>query len=308
MGNSVNNNAVFQVKSRYYLQALNRENKIVLISDILQANTGRVNHKMLETYTYVYRGTKFTYAQLCKNEAATLEIASMYSNDNISNKEIYGGSGLKTCFIIRLYETLERYINKARFETICAANRLSVDFLNSDISYHEYDFYYQQRCYNAENAIYSYYAAFEILMQIVWIYNGLNEDKQTLKKALKSYSTPDGLIKKLKICDDANFVDLICEDSKQNSIKKEYSKVRSWCNKFKHRGVLEFEGNDVPNKITVEVKYEEPSKTKKGQKDYSSKNMQYEFIDLDNEVIPELISYHKNLFSLCDKIIKKIEI
>ncbi|NLD18844.1 MAG: hypothetical protein GX663_01155 [Clostridiales bacterium] len=306
MENKLVGKSISERKCRNYLQIKNSENKTVSVNDILLQSKGSISHEFLKRYTYIYRGDELSYEQLSQNKAFELKIAEMYHNPEMLKKEILKCFEVKSGFIIRLIESLERYINKARFETINASNKFNVDYLNSDINYHDYDFYYQQRCYNAENAIYSYYAAFEILMQIIWIYKGFHGDTYNFKKALKSYSTPQILIKKLNDCADKEFVNLVSKDTKD--IKPEYSKVRIWCNKFKHRGILEFDGNDISNKPTFNIIFTEEHKEQQGVKDFGSKNMQYEYIDLDNDVMPELISYHNNFLDLCNKTLAGLEI
>ncbi|WP_142415421.1 hypothetical protein [Hathewaya massiliensis] len=254
-----------------------------------------LTHEALEKNVYLYRKKEFKYGELFNDKVGNLETC---------NFSRYLGSiaiDTKKQCLLKLIDTLQRYINKARYELIKCSNIIDIDFLNSDINDYIYDYYYLQRCFNAENAIYSYYSTFEILMQIIWVY--------------KDFYKGNNLSEILEKCNLNKLIDKLDKEKDPIFLKEfrlekyclypKFQEVRNWCNKFKHRGVLRFEGEEFDNKCQIKIIDVSGSNKKE---DFNSNDFQYECIDLDYSVIPKLIDYHNEILKLSKYIISNIEL
>lgn len=280
-----------------YVNKIKEENKEILFT-----------HEMLSNIKYLYRGKVLEYSELENQETCDLPTPYFYDNDNIRSKELLGVFVLQDGYIIRLLETLDRYIRKARYETIKAANILDVNFLNHDVNAHFYEFYYLLRCFNAENAVFSYYSVYEILLQIVWIYNEFYDSTKPFKEILKKCK-PFKLSDKLRKKDDIRFLPLLFDYSPSEEkyiVKAKFKKIRDWCNSFKHHGILRFEGEKIQDKPTFTRTYADEYKAQNEVKDFGSIDFEASYIDLDNEVIPALIKYYNDSIELADKILLEI--
>lgn len=295
--------SISQLKCLKYFY-IKKDNKLVSIEEFVEgfkkANSKRLlTHDILITQLYLYRDKEYKYSELFNDKVGNLQM-SRYYNQFLS-LEMWGKEE-KTHYLLKIIDTLDRYINKARYELIKCSNIIDIDFFNSDINDHVYEYYYLQRCWNAENAIYSYYSAFEILMQIIWIYKGYYNGNN-LNQVLGSYSFKV-LIDKLKKQDNDIFLNKFFS-TKYNQLLPEFKYVRSCCNKFKHKGVLRFEGEAFDNEPKIKVIN---IKDNIKEIDFTSDNFQYEYIDLDYEVIPKLINYHNEILELSKYIISKIDL
>lgn len=254
------------------------------LKQIKKSRSFLITHDLLERNTYLYRKKEYEYKELFNEKVLNLEIPKLYEQilDNIKFK------GEKTIYLLRLIETLDRYIRKARYELIKSSNIIDIDFLNSDYSYHNYDFYYIQRCSAAENAIYSYYSTFEILMQIIWVYKEFYKrcyKGYNFEKIVKTYNF-ETLKTKLKQKDSILLQKFCLRKDDKYLLHSKFYQVRKWCNDFKHNGILRFDGEKI---YTI------------------NSDLDYKYLDMDNKVIPELINYHNEVLKLSNYIISNIE-
>ena len=74
----------------------------------------------LKSCQFMYRDNKYKYNQLVNPQILSLSISKFYDKE----KELFIPHELKDEYSIRLMETLDRYINKARFESIKASTIL----------------------------------------------------------------------------------------------------------------------------------------------------------------------------------------
>jgi hypothetical protein len=261
-----------------------------------------LTHKLLEAQRYLYRGKKVIYEELFNKKVQSLDISNFY--EKFFRLELFAFE-IKTHYLLKLISTLDRYINKARYELIKASSIIDIDYFNSDIDKYPYEWYYSQRFFNAENAIYSYYSIFEILMQIIWIYKDYFNGS-TLKDALNyTFRKLTNNLLKDKDTIFLNEFSSTDEDGKVLILPK-FKNVRDWCDKFKHRGILRFDGEEFDNMYNLKVI---PNKEYKGPAqltEFESADYEYEYIDLDYCVIPELIKYHESILKLSKKIISNI--
>lgn len=258
---------------------------------------------------------KFTYEQLskcrfryrdneCKFSSFTDELPRLtmpnFYNANTMQLEYFCTSA-KSGYCIRLLNTLDRYIQKARYETIKAATIFDVDYLNSDIHPKTYDWYYLQRCFYAENAIYSYYSTYEILSLLVWICKDyyLQESHKTFE--IVSKKCKSHILRKKLQSDDQYLFNLLSEPN--GSPNKFFAQVITWCNTFKHRGILRFEGERKTNEPTC-CFIPSQAGLDMGMEQCSSADWSFLYIDLDKDVLPALIDYHKNIVETSLKIIE----
>ncbi|WP_053983761.1 hypothetical protein [Niameybacter massiliensis] len=261
-------------------------------------NKGYISYSDLNDCVFNYRLRQYSFEELIANDAFELEIADCYTS--IMSSEMFCME-LKDRFIFRLLETLENSINKARLETINASSKFSMDFLNSDISCHMYGWYYRQRCYQAINAINTYNSIFDILMQLIWIYEYSSPHSSSFTSILKEYNRNKFIAKYEHKTDVYNlfFTKRYKRSKKFHDTNSEYATIRNWCNTIKHSGNLEFEGNRFMDKPTSKVILNNGDI-------HSSTDAEYTYLDLDLEVIPELLSYHKAIYDLSEKVIAYI--
>lgn len=265
-------------------------------------------HDQLNECRFIYRDKEYSYSELCDNKIAETQLPIFY-NDKIFRLELFGCGSVDLGYKIRLIETLDRYLNKARFEALKSAIILDVNFMNADYNRKSYIWQYIQRCQYAENAIYSYYAVFEILMLIIWIdkeyHNGKNVS--SFMDVCKSCKLCE-LFNKLKT-DDLSMLDLFADVMPDGKIavKPMFEKVREWCNKFKHRGILRFEGEEKANYPILRF---EPTNegVEKGFVPFSSNDYKYSYIDLDNDVIPALLTFQNEFIDVARQIFSKMQI
>ena len=212
------------------------------------------------------------------------------------NVEYCGTVTQEKGYCLRLLQTLDRYLGKARYETIKAATLLDLDFLNADTDTKPYSWQYFQRCYNAENAIYSYYSLYETIVLLIYICAHQNNGRSFVEYSEECRS---GVFRrKLRQKDPELFV-LISDGTDKANIHPNFAKVCSWCNSFKHRGVLRFDGELMKNQAQT-LFIPEPNS---GLMPYCSGKSEFVYIDLDNDVIPELVNYHQKIVELAYKVI-----
>lgn len=270
------------------------------------------NHETMKKCKYKYRNQDYKYEHLTNPQIIKLELPSFYDINN----ELFGCITVESGYCLRLLQTLDRYLMKARFETIKASTILDIDFVNSDYSKKSYQWQYLQRCYFAENAIYSYYSAFEIILQLIWISKGFHKEYSDFKRERTFESAVNGcslskLTNKLKPHDDGrnllNLFSFLPENEKEYVLLDDFKCVRDWCNGFKHHGTLRFEGEKEIDKPTIRFEPvqipEFPSLA-----NLSSDDFRYTYIDLDLEVLPELKKYHNAIISLAEKVIDSCHI
>ena len=258
----------------------------------------KFTYDQVSKYRYMYRSTEYKYSSfidmLPQLSMPDFYTASMIRSEYLNFSKKYG-------YCIRLLDTLNRYIQKARFETIKAATIFDIDYLNSDSLPKTYYWYYLQRCFNAENAIYSYYATYEILALLVWICKDYYLDKphETFESISKNCKSQD-LRNKLK-SDDRHIFDLLAEPNK--SINKKFAKVVKWCNTFKHRGILRFDGEHESNRPTILCIPNEYGNAE-GIEQFSNSDWDFKYVDLEKDVIPTLVKYHKDILEVSSEIIR----
>lgn len=258
----------------------------------------RFTYEQLSKCRFRYRDIEYKYASFV-DKLPTLSMPDFYNASTIQSE--YFCTSKKNGYCIRLLNTLDRYIKKARFETIKAATIFDIDYLNSDSRPKTYYWYYLQRCFYAENAIYSYYSTYEILSLLVWIFKDyyLEKPHETFENISKNCNSND-LRKKLK-SEDSYVFDLLAAPNK--NINKKFSQVVKWCNTFKHRGILRFEGESERNKPTSLFIPTEAGGNE-GVECCSSADWEFAYVDLDKDVLPTLIAYHENIVETASKIIQ----
>ncbi|QXE17647.1 hypothetical protein [Clostridium sp. 001] len=261
-------------------------------------------HKIMEDKVYKYRNNEFKYKDLFNNEVNELKIPNYY---NELFKELIDPRiiDVKFNYLKRLINTFDRYINKARYELLKASQIIDIDYLNSDINNHSYEFYYYQRCFNAENAIYSYYSSFEILMQMIWIFKNYFKRNDDFNEVLGSYKF--GKLKNnLKRDNDTIFLNEFALIDTENNINVfgNFQKIIDYCNWFKHRGIFRFDGEKIENEPTFKISPINNNSENSSKIDFSSENFKYKYLKLDDEVIPNLIAYHKDILTLSNSLIK----
>ena len=255
----------------------------------------KFTHQKLRSCVYRYRGKILKYNELCTVNSNQMELPLFYDPE-AKKVELFGTTKQEKGYCLRLLDTFDRYLGKARYETIKAATLLDVDYLNSDASEKLYIWQYYQRCYNAENAIYSYYSLYEILLLLIYICG-----KQGSGKSFEEYSKEcrSGRFRKELQQTDSDLFLLVSDGTDEAKIHPDFAKVCEWCNAFKHRGILRFEGENmnypiqtffVPNGNNNIIAYD------------SSSN-EFSYVDLDDTIIPELFEYHKKIIALANKVI-----
>lgn len=263
-------------------------------------------HETMRKYTYKYRNKDYKYDNLLNSKIVELELPAFYD----VNSEFFGCITIESGYCLRLLQTLDRYLTKARFETIKASIILDIDFLNSDYSEVSYQWQYLQRCYFAENAIYSYYSAFEIILQLIWISKEYHKEKmdsideQNFENAVNSCNFKK-LMSKLTKDNEFDLLRLFASQSdecKDYTLLNDFKCVRDWCNVFKHHGTLRFNGEREVGKPTVRFVPTQNSESSY-LSGFSSNDFQYTYIDLDLEVLPELVKYHNAIISLAKRVI-----
>lgn len=241
----------------------------------------------LKKCKFQYRGEICTIDKLENREAMNLEYPVFYET---LTKE---GRTIPLCrkdgYILCLFGTLDRYLMKARYETIEASIIIDVDYLNSDITPKKYAWKYFQRCFAAENAIYSYYATYEILALIIWIYKDYYPKNQDSSFEIICKKCRSNQVRERLSTDDIELFGLLAE--KDKSIKKNFAKVTTWCNSFKHRGILRFDGEKIIELYSCVFAGVNNVET------WSSNDWRYTYLDLDEEVIPALVQYHKDIMN-----------
>ena len=299
---SIDFEAEMKLKCSDYLHVIYKGKEVNLEEYISICNKKKIisfTHGQLANCSFVYRGKKYTYFTLCKNNIAETELPVFY-NDDVYNKELFGCFSVECGCIIRLIETIDRYLNKARFETIKSATILDIDFMNADYSIKNYTWQYKQRCFYAENAIYSYCAVLEILMLIIWIGKGYHNSLRKLTDICEEFKMSK-LLCNLKN-DDPQMMEIFA--NVDLAIKPAFREVRNWCNKFKHRGILRFEGEKRDNELQRYVQIRDEGNSQ-GESTFSNKDYSYEYIDLDKEVIPALKTFHNEFIKIAKQVIAK---
>lgn len=255
----------------------------------------KFTHQKLSSYIYRYRGKILKYNELCTVNGNQMELPLFYDTE-AKMVELFGTVTQEKGYCLRLLNTFDRYLGKARYETIKAATLLDVDYLNSDANAKAYYWQYLLRCYNAENAIYSYYSLYEIVLLLIYICGN-----QGGGKSFKEYSKEcrsSRFRKELQHTDIDLFL-LVSDGTTEARIHADFAKVCDWCNTFKHRGILRFKGESIDTPLqTVFIPAPESEL-----KPYFSNNNEFKLIDLDEEVIPELFEYHKRIVALATKVI-----
>lgn len=258
----------------------------------------------LNSCKFKYRGEELRYKDLCMKEIMELDIAEFHIKygergqiiNPVNIKSMDGDYFKKNNFYLCLFETLDRYINKASYEAKKAATILDLDFLNSDTNCKKYYWQYMLRCNYAENAIYSYYAAFEILMMIIYVVNNYCNKESSIEEIYTKFKM-NYFLKKLKQDENSKIDKYEITDGKD--ILRKFKLVRDWCNAFKHRGILRFDGEKKEKYVHQNIQYD--NKTYKLNDDSFM-----HFIDLDKEVLPEIINYHNCIVSLSEKVLQVI--
>lgn len=257
--------------------------------------TYKFTHEKLSKCKFQYRGRELRYSELCAPSWNKMELPQFYDAEAMS-VEYCGTVTQEKGYCLRLLQTLDRYLGKARYETIKAATLLDLDFLNADTDTKPYSWQYFQRCYNAENAIYSYYSLYETIVLLIYICAHQNNGRSFVEYSEECRS---GVFRrKLRQKDPELFV-LISDGTYKANIHPNFAKVCSWCNSFKHRGVLRFDGELMKNQAQT-LFIPEPNS---GLMPYCSGKSEFVYIDLDNDVIPELVNYHQKIVELAYKVI-----
>lgn len=265
-------------------------------SGIIEKNPKhKFTHQELSKCEFQYRGNPFQYSELCVVGLGEMTPPQFY-NDDAMKAEFFDTTTQAKGYCLRLLKTLDRYLGKARFETIKAATILDVDYLNADTNIKPYSWQYFQRCYNAENAIYSYYSLYEIIVLLVYICAHQNSGLSFEEYSKKCRSA--AFRKKIKQGDNELFI-LLSDGTSDANIHPDFEKVCSWCNSFKHRGVIRFDGEYMKNQVQTMFITVPGS----GLDTYCSEKNEFVYIDLDNDVIPELMNYHQKIIDLAYKVI-----
>ena len=260
----------------------------------------KFTHKKLREYKFKYRDKILNYDSLCIIDCNQMGIPSFYDSIAVGVEKL-GTVMQEKGFCLRLLNTFDRYLGKARYETIKAATILDVDYLNSDTNLKPYSWQYFQRCYNAENAIYTYYSLYEIIILFIYICNNQGGGK-TFEEYSKGCHSGN-FRKKLKEIDNELFL-WVSDGASEAKIHPDYAKVCDWCNMFKHRGILRFNGEYMSNQVQSRF----IPATNWGLKPYNSEDNEFQFIDLDKEVIPELFNYHKKIIELASKVVEHFRV
>lgn len=265
-------------------------------NDIIEKNsTCKFTHEKLSKCKFRYRGNELRYSELCTIPWSKMELPQFYNAEAMA-VEYLGTVTQEKGYCLRLLQTLDRYLGKARYETIKSATLLDLDFLNADTDSKPYSWQYFQRCYNAENAIYTYYSIYEVI--VLLIYNckqqggGLPFEEYSKKCQSAKFR------KSLKETDSELFL-LISDGTSKANIHPDFAKICNWCNSFKHRGIIRFNGEnvtDLPQTVFV-------PEANSNLSPYCTNENKYAYIDLDDEVIPELLSYHQKIINLAHKVI-----
>lgn len=257
--------------------------------------TYKFTHEKLSKCKFQYRGRELQYSELCASSWNKMKLPQFYDAEAMS-VEYCGTVTQEKGFCLRLLKTLDRYLGKARFETIKAATLLDIDYLNADTSAKPYSWQYFQRCYNAENAIYSYYSLYEIIVLLIYICAHQNSGC-----SFEGYSKEcrSSRFRKTLRQGDPELFSLISDGTNDANIHPDFTKVCNWCNSFKHRGIIRFDGELMENQVQT-MFIPEPNS---GLKPYFSENSEFVYIDLDNDVIPELANYHQKIVELAYKVI-----
>ena len=263
---------------------------------IIEKNTKyKFTHEKLSNCKFRYRGKELRYSELCTVNWNTLVLPQFYDADAI-NVEFLSTVTQEKGYCLRLLKTLDRHLGKARFETLKAATLLDIDYLNADTATKPYSWQYFQRCYNAENAIYSYYSLYEIIVLLIYICL-----RQNIGHSFEKYSKEchSGEFRKKLRQESPELFALISDGTEKASIHPDFAKVCNWCNSFKHRGVIRFDGEFMKDQVQAMFIPE----TNSGLKPYRSEKNEFIYIDLDNDVIPELVNYHQKIVDLAYKVI-----
>lgn len=262
--------------------------------------TYKLTHEKLSKCKFQYRGRELKYSELCASYWNKMELPQFYDAEAMS-VEYCGTVTQEKGYCLRLLKTLDRYLGKARFETIKAATLLDIDYLNADTSAKPYSWQYFQRCYNAENAIYSYYSLYEIIVLLIYIcaHQNSGQSFEEYSKECRSRVFRKKLRQK-----DPELFSLISDGTNDANTHPDFAKVCNWCNSFKHRGIIRFDGELIENQVQT-MFIPEPNS---GLKPYFSGNSEFAYIDLDNDVIPELVNYHQKIVELAYKVIAHCKI
>lgn len=255
----------------------------------------KFTHDKLSNCKFQYRGKILRYSELCAVCWDKLTLPQFYDADAM-NVELMGTVTQEKGYCLRLLKTLDRYLGKARFETIKAATCLDIDYLNADTNIKPYSWQYFQRCFNAENAIYSYYSLYEIIVLLIYICAHKNNGH-----SFEEYSEEcrSGVFRIKLRQEDPELFALISDGTEKANIHPDFAKVCSWCNSFKHRGVIRFNGEFMENQAWS-MFVPEPNNE---WKPYCSEKNEFIYIDLDNDVVPELEKYHMKIVDLAYKVI-----
>lgn len=265
-------------------------------SRIIEKNSKhKFTHEELSKCKFQYRGKPLQYSELCVVGSGKMTAPQFY-NDEAMTAEFFGTTTQEKGYCLRLLQTLDRYLGKARYETIKAATLLDLDFLNADTDAKPYSWQYFQRCYNAENAIYSYYSLYEIIVLLIYICAHQNSGRSFVEYSEECRS---GVFRKKLRKEDPELFVLISDGTDKANIHPDFAKVCNWCNSFKHRGVIRFDGEYMKNQVQTMLITAPGS----GLDPYCSGKNEFVYIDLDKDVIPELMNYHQKIIDLAYNVI-----
>ena len=274
----------------YYDSIRSKNPKITFTSD----NLSRCKFK--------YRGDILKFHELENRQVIALALPQLF--DTVAmKKSVFGCVNSKSGRTLNLLETLDRYLEKARYELFQASTILDVDYLNSSIFDATYKSKYRQRCFYAENSIYSYYSIYEIVMLIIYV--SLNDCGSLSFDDIAQKCKSTRLRIALKNSNDCLYKEVASEKNGKTIINTKFEKVTEWCNSFKHRGILRFEGEkrlNKPQSLFI------PINTSTDRASSSSSDWEFSYVDLDTEVIPALIQYHKDIVALAEKVIEHYHI
>ena len=259
-------------------------------------------HSQMKKYQFRYRGKVYKYNDLENRKVYSLIIPCFCSPQLRSNYIFY--TSKKNAYTIRLLDTIDRYLEKARFEALKAATIFDANYLNSNVSPKSYEWFYKQRCFYAENAIYSYYSTYEVLALIVWVSRSyMKPTDDTFDKVCRSCHSND-LRNRLYESQDELYP-LLGDEEKRGNINPHFKQVIDWCNSFKHRGILRFSGEELENQPST-LFIPEINGLPSIENCCGSSDWKYKYIDLDDEVIPALVSYHEAIYLAAEKVVADI--
>lgn len=205
---------------------------------------------------------------------------------------------IETC---RIFQEVYMHITCARY-CLLMANDTEHPQISEDTE--TYNWY---RCLNANTSIMWYNAAFDILLQTLWLYKGLykNHDFNGKKKKPLYYTeiTPDSLPKILKGCKIEyiyKYIKDIALEDRLKKFQKDHSEIHNLANSLKHRNSIKYKELYKRPIITLATFYEKGGKIIQNEKKYnSSKTLTlYELRD----IIDKLSNYHIDFIGLINGI------